>query len=253
MADTLPIVRWVDDRSSGDLRERRFETDRGGRLVPGVLWSPRDPSAHTPLVLLGHGASGHKGTDYVVDMAKAFVRRGLAAAAIDGPVHGDRRPDGGSNPMLTFLEFCQAWSSDPTMTDEMVADWVATLDGLLVLDELKGGRVGWWGVSMGTIIGLPFVAAESRIAAAVFGLMGLTGPTRPRLEEDAPRVGCPVLFLVQWNDELFARESSAALFDVLGARDKRMHAYPGRHGDLSAEAFASSESFLARRLTTAAA
>jgi uncharacterized protein YqgC (DUF456 family) len=49
------------------------------------------------------------------------------------------------------------------MTDEMVADWVGALDGLRELDELGGGRVGWWGVSMGTIIGLPFVAAEPRI------------------------------------------------------------------------------------------
>ena len=216
--------------------------------MPGVLWSPLRAGARTPLVLLGHGASGHKGTDYVANLAKSFVGRGMAAAAIDGPVHGDRRLDGGKNSPLAFLEFCQAWSSDPTVTDEMVADWVATLDGLLALDELAGSPVGWWGVSMGTIIGLPFVAAEPRIEVGVLGLMGLTGPTRARIAKDAPRVACPVMFLIQWDDELFAREYSVALFDALGSRDKRMHAYPGRHGALSSEAFRSSESFLAGRL-----
>ena len=201
------------------------------------------------MVLLGHGAADHKGTDYLTDLARAFVGRGMAAAAIDGPVHGDRRLDGGSNSLLTFLQFGQAWSSDPTMTDEMVADWVATLDALVGLDELGGGPVGWWGVSMGTIIGLPFVAAEPRVGAAVFGLMGLTGPTRDRIARDAPSVACPVMFLVQWDDELFDRDSSIGLFDALGSPDKRMHVYPGRHGAVPLEAFRSSEAFLAERLS----
>jgi dienelactone hydrolase len=201
-----------------------------------------------PLVLLGHGASGHKGTDYVANLARAFVRRGIAAAAIDGPVHGDRRLDGGENAFLAFLEFGQAWSSNATMTDDMVEDWIATLDGLCALDELSASSIGWWGVSMGTIIGLPFVAAEPRIAAAVLGLMGLTGPTMDRIAADAPKVRCPVLFLVQWDDELFARESSTDLFSAIGSVDKRMHVHPGGHGDIPAEAFQSSESFLAERL-----
>jgi dienelactone hydrolase len=134
------------------------------------------------------------------------------------------------------------------MTDEMVADWVGALDGLLDLDELGSCRIGWWGVSMGTIIGLPFVAAEPRIDAAVLGLMGLTGPTQDRIAKDAPRVECPVLFLVQWDDELFGRESAIALFDAIGSTDKRMHVHLGRHGDLPSEAFRSSESFLVERL-----
>ena len=250
MADTLVDLRWLDDRSSGTLRQRRFDVERGSRRVPGVLWTPVHPDPPTALVLLGHGAAGHKGTDYVADLAQGLVRRGLAAAAIDGPVHGDRRLDGGANSQLAFLEFVQAWSSDPTMTDEMVADWVGALDGLHELDELGGGRVGWWGVSMGTIIGLPFVAAEPRIDAAVFGLMGLTGPTRERIAKDAPRIDCPALFLVQWDDELFDREHAIALFDALGSSDKRMHVHLGRHGHLPAEAFRSSASFLVERLTT---
>ena len=252
MADTLPAVRWLDDRSGDGIRERRFELLRGSRTVPGVLWTPVGAGPATPLVLLGHGASGHKGADYVIDLAERLVGQGLAAAAIDGPVHGDRRLDGGENAQLAFLEFCQAWSSDPSMTDEMVGDWSGVLDGLVCLDELRGGRVGWWGVSMGTIIGLPFVAAEPRIDAAVLGLMGLTGPTRDRIAEDAPRIECPVLFLIQWDDELYAREWALGLFEAIGSPDKRLHAHPGRHGDLPLEAFRSSASFLVGRLAPGA-
>ena len=92
------------------------------------------------------------------------------------------------------------------MTDEMVADWRAVLDALQAPTVLGAGSVGWWGLSMGTILGLPVVAAEPRISVAVLGLMGIVGPTKARLAADATSVRCPVLFLVQWDDELFARD-----------------------------------------------
>ena len=101
---------------------------------------------------------------------------------------------------------------------------------------------------MGTILGLPLVAAEARIDAAVLGLMGLTGPTRARIEADAPRVRCPVLFLVQWDDELFPRGDAFALFDALGSADKRLHAHRGGHGAVPDEAFAATVDFLVRHL-----
>jgi dienelactone hydrolase len=236
-------VRWIDEQSSDGVLVRQFNLRHAARTVPGLLWSPAEPTAPTPLVL-GHGASGRKTTDYVVNLARALVKRGMAAAAVDGPVHGDRRPDGGRDPRLVFLEFCQAWSSRPMMTDEMVADLVAVLDSLLELGEFDPARVAWWGLSMGTIIGLPFVAAEPRVSVAVLGLMGLTGPTKDRITADAPRVQCPTLFLVQWDDELFGRDDCFKLFDAIGATDKRMHVYPGRHGSVPAEAFRASEAVL---------
>jgi dienelactone hydrolase len=140
------------------------------------------------------------------------------------------------------------WSSDEQMTDEMVADYVATLDALQSLDSIGAGGVGWWGLSMGTILGLPFVAAEPRVRAAVLGLMGVAGPTRARIEADAHKIACPVLFLVQWDDELFARDAAFELFDALGSKDKRLHAAPGTHGALPEEAFEESERFLAKCL-----
>jgi dienelactone hydrolase len=241
-------MRWSDDRRSGGLRVRRFEVKRSGRRIPGVLWTPAAPTGKTPLVLLGHGASGHKEIDYIVNLGKALVRRGMSAAAIDGPVHGDRRSDPSPDSRLVFLEFCQAWSSNHDMTDDMVADWAGVLDALVGSQEFDPARVGWWGLSMGTIIGLPLIAAEPRIAAAVLGLMGMTGPTKARIAEDAPRVRCPTLFLVQWDDRLFGREVCVELFAAIGGRDKRMHVYPGGHGDVPREAFAASETFLADRL-----
>jgi dienelactone hydrolase len=243
-------VRWHHDQESQGVRERRFDLDRDGRRVPGVVWTPVGATGPRPLVLLGHGASGNKRQDYVLSMARRLVRnRGFAAAAIDGPVHGDRRdPAGESGQRVVFLHFAQVWSSDAQMTDEMVADYTATLDALQRLDDVGKGHVGWWGLSMGTILGLPFVAAEPRVRVAVLGLMGIAGPTRARIEIDAPKVTCPVLFLVQWDDELFRRDTAFALFDAIGSTDKRLHAALGSHGAVPEEEFGESEAFLVRYL-----
>jgi dienelactone hydrolase len=247
-ADTLRAVRWLEEVVDAEVRERAFVLPRGERAVPGLLWTPIDGAPARPLVAICHGASGSKREDYVLALARGLAGHGISSVAIDGPVHGARRGRSSDDRALAFLEFSQAWSGDAAMTDEMVADWRHTLDALQSLPEVGAGPLGWWGLSMGTILGLPVVAADPRIGAAVLGLAGLTGPTRARLELDAPAVTCPVLFIAQWDDELFERASVFALFEALGSVDKRLHAFPGRHGAVSSEAFADSAAFLVRHL-----
>ena len=87
-------MHFVEDIVAKGVRERRFDIERQGRVVPGLLWTPPDAEGSRPLVLIGHGASGSKREDYVVALGRRLVRHlGYAAVAIDGPVHGARRPD----------------------------------------------------------------------------------------------------------------------------------------------------------------
>lgn len=53
-------------------------------------------------------------------------------------------------------------------------------------------------------------------------------PPRPG---DAIQLTAPVLFHVQWDDELFPRDGQFALFDLLGSAEKQLIAYPGAHGE----------------------
>jgi len=227
--------------------ERDFVIRAGTRDVPGVLWMPERAIGPRPLVLLGHGGSGHKRQDYIKSLARRLVRhQGYAATAIDGPMHGDRAKLLGSEP---------AGRSDRRWwrlqhTDEMIEDWRATIDALQKLDGIGVGRIGYWGLSMGTIFGLPFVAAEPRVQVAVLGLMGTMGPTGERLRADAARVDCPVLFLVQWDDELVPRAAALELFGALRVKDKRLHSHPGVHTAVPPEEFDAAESFLAQHLET---
>jgi dienelactone hydrolase len=240
-----------DVRSKG-VRERRFDIVRAGRTIPSMLWTPAEGRGSLPLVLVGHGAAQTKSEPYVVALARTLVRHhAIAAVAIDGPVHGDRRRSGHGDGALVMLEFGQRWADDPTLTEDMVEDWRAVLGAVQALDEVGSGPVGYWGLSMGTILGVPLVAAEPSISVAVLGLWGITGPTAARLAADASAVSCPVLFLVQWDDALCPRDRAFALFDALGTVDKRLHANPGAHSAVPPEEFLATAQFLADHLVPA--
>jgi fermentation-respiration switch protein FrsA (DUF1100 family) len=102
---------------------------------------------------------------------------------------------------------------------------------------------------MGTAIGLPFVASEPRVAAAVLGLAGMRDlPGRQDFDAAAHVLTIPVLFLFQWDDELMTRESGLALFDAFGSREKSMHINPGGHVEIPLFERDAAEQFFVRHL-----
>ncbi len=230
--------------------ERRFDVKCENRLVPGLLWTPEGATGSRPLVLIGHGGSGHKRMEYVLSLARRLVRhQGWAACAIDGPGHGDREDATWTAPGASRAgipsDFLTSIAAD---AESMTADWTATLAGLRELDEVGDGPLGYWGLSMGTMLGVPFVAATPDVRVAVLGLMGNFEPSLPWTAA-APAVRVPVLFLLQTDDELVRAEAAFDLFRSLGSTDKRLHAHPGLHSAVPLEEIDASESFLARHLT----
>jgi len=227
--------------------ERSGTVSVSDRIIPWVYWSPAD-SLPATLVLIGHGASGDKYENYVVALGRSLAKRGVASVAIDGPIHGGRRSKDSTT--MPFFDFAALWSSDGTLTDSMIEDWQAVLNLFLRDGSVSPtAAVGYWGLSMGTILGLPLVAAEPRIMACVLGLMGATGPTKERIVTDAQAIRIPTMFLVQWNDQLFHRRDAFELFDLIASSDKTLIATPGNHGGVTGETFKRSAEFLINRLT----
>jgi dienelactone hydrolase len=231
--------------------ERRFDVKSDDRVVPGLLWTPENAAGPRPLVLIGHGGGGDKRMEYVLGLARRLVRhQGWAAAAIDGVGHGERADaTGAADAAAASGRGIPADFTDRIAgaADAMVADWAATLAALQELDEVGHGPLGYWGLSMGTMFGAPFVAATPEVRVAVLGLMGDLDAAHP-WSTSAAAITQPVLFLAQLDDELVPFDGAVSLFRNLGSADKRMHAHPGLHSAVPIEEIEASEAFLAAHL-----
>jgi dienelactone hydrolase len=230
--------------------ERRFDVHGHNEMVPGIVWTPEANKEPRPLVLVGHGGSGDKRMPYVLSLGRRLVRHaGYAVAAIDGPGHGDRAGATMTGERATGNGIPRRFLADMAAAAEtMTADWTAALHELRKLDDVGTGPLGYWGLSMGTMFGTPFVAATPDVRCAVFGLMGTFDDTNPWATA-AQTIKCPVLFLMQTDDELVPPEHALALFRSVGSPDKRLHAHPGAHSAVPTEEVEASEAFFARYLT----
>ncbi|RZT14712.1 dienelactone hydrolase [Kribbella sp. VKM Ac-2569] len=233
----MNVLQWIGEPvSEHGVTERRFNLIRDEGVVPGIIWLPARRERPVPLVLMGHGGSGHKRADRQLLLGRWFAGKSqTAAVAIDGPYHGDRATEPADGP--PYQERMAAVGID-TVTDSTVEDWCRCLEAVSDLDVIDAGRVAYLGLSMGTRFGLPFVAeAGSQLRCAVLGKYGMRQPPAmpaavnmaSRFTLDAPRITVPVLFHVQWDDELFPRVGQFELFELLGSRDKQLIAFPGTH------------------------
>ena len=240
-------LEWHETCTRDGALVREFTVHAPARPVTGVLWSAGNAIPGAPLVCFGHGASGTRHQRPIPDLAlRLCTEQGYFCLALDGPVHGRRQVGPGGRDA-----FWPEWRRDGT-ADDMVRDWKLALETVSGLEEVGSGPVGYWGLSMGTIYGVPFIAAEPRISAAVIGLMGLVSEPAhyaPVIREAARAVTCPVMFIWQLEDELFTREECLGLFDALGSTNKRLHANPGLHPAVPPEELAFSADFLARQLS----
>jgi predicted esterase len=121
---------------------------------------------------------------------------------------------------------------------------VRSLEEVPALLAAHPGPVGFWGISQGARVGLPLLAAEPRIIAAVLGLAD--GPIT-----SAPLVTASVLFYLQADDDLVRPDACRALFDALGSPDKAVVESPGGHLDLPRTWVEESVDWLDRKLAEA--
>lgn len=210
--------------------------------VPALV---HEPAGARGLLLLGHGGGQGKDAPGFVELAQRYAAgTGLAVACIDAVDHGERRPTGEVSPDLP-----RAWHS--TAIPTMVADWQAVAAALA---DRHGPPLAYVGFSMGSIFGVPVVAAMPTVAAAVFVVGGLPeGPwlddpaLEPRLLEAAAGLAHTQLLLVNTtDDELFPVAGAHRLFAAVPGPRKRLLFHPGGHDDWSDELLGGTVDFVTR-------
>jgi len=244
---------FTGETSVNGVRERDFVVND----VPGVLWSPASGADRAPLVLMGHGGGNHKKHPAMAGRARLLVEGcGFHVAVIDAPGHGDRPTTAHDEQEIAAL-FAARDAGEPEgpivvrynahLAELAVPEYHALLDALQELPEIgTDGPVGFWGINMGTAIGLPFVAAEPRITAAVFGQHW-----PDVLAEKAKQITIPIEFDLQWDDEHIPREAGLALFDAFASKEKTLHANAGKHKELPRFEADSAVRFFARHFRRA--
>lgn len=224
-------MKFLEASHADEILERPFRLG----AVPGVLWTRAQPGQRRALVLMAHGGGQHKGAPAVTARARRYLKElDAAIVAIDAPGHGDRERGGRDT---LFIEQLTQARRDGTPVGDLIEGYNAdvaaralpefseVLTAVQALDEIGADvRIGFWGLSLGAAIGLPFVAGEPRVTAAVLGLAG-----SDQLREQARRIRVPVQFLLQWDDEFVDRAVGLGVYYALASLEKSLHANAGGH------------------------
>ncbi|MGW1159791.1 alpha/beta hydrolase family protein [Streptomyces sp. NPDC002513] len=246
----MNTLHFTSQSASNGVVERDFSVGD----IPGVLWSPASGADRAPLVLLGHGGGNHKKHPAMSGRAGLLVNGcGFHVAVIDAPGHGDRPLTAYDEQEIDAMQRAMA-TGEPVgpivvryndhLAQLAVPEWQATLDALQNLPEIGAeGPVGYFGLNMGTAIGVPLVAVEPRITAAVFGQHWPDS-----LAEKAKRITIPIEYDMQWDDEHIPRQSALALFDAFASKEKTLHANAGAHKEVPRFEAYSAVRFFARHL-----
>lgn len=256
-----PLSPWVceePERALAGTRRLRLEFTSRGDRVPGRLLLPLAGRGPFPLILLQHGAGGSKDAPYLDAAAAPWVRGGAAVASLDFPLHGERASAKLTERLLTALggalagEVGEAAGLWVEFVRQAVVDLRRGLDALSSLPELDAGRIAYAGFSMGTILGAPFCAEESRLRAAALAIGG--GGFGPPAVDPATHIGRfaprPLLFVNATRDERIPRGAAETLH-AAAAAPKEVVWFECGHSELPGAALKAMWRFLERHLELA--
>jgi dienelactone hydrolase len=215
----LDVHKDPGDTGLGFVFENWKMRDAHGDVVPIDVYLPADEDPWAVVIVM-HGRYGHRRVPYVRGAAKRWSRDGLVVVAADAPYHGDRTldqvPDLARNePFLTqaagdLRRLCSAIQSDT---------------------RLGALPIGFLGFSMGTLVGVPFMAVELRVRAGVFAVGGATGTGTTDPATYAPLIReRPVLLVAADRDEFFHKASVTGLYESFGGSQELL-TFPGTHGN----------------------
>ncbi len=165
---TLVLADSVSEAQDYGVLERlSFETATGER-IRGLLCRPKEPGPHSAILYAhAHGGAYQIGASELVDgrpallspLGPVFAAAGYVTLAIDMPTFGERL-----EPRESPLTKQLLWYGK-SLFGLMLSEQAAALTYLAARPDVDAGRIGMFGLSMGSTLSYWLAAVDERIAA----------------------------------------------------------------------------------------
>lgn len=211
--------------------------------VTGLLTLPEKGNVPFPVVILMHGLGDRKTVDYIEAGNEYLLDAGYAVLRLDISNHGDRIRYDYDFDLTAGYRY---WSRD--IISQTVFDLRRAVDFIQTRDELDHERIGYFGISLGGIIGAVFCSVEERVKVPVialaggnlnlmFGMDAFSADTKDYLSIIDPInfVGMisprPLLMINASKDDVIPPLTSKLLFKA-AKKPREIIWYPTKHHDL---------------------
>lgn len=228
------------EQKQGALREILFRLDE----TPGLLWLPDSEDGLLPLVLIQHPGMSRKEDAIVSGPAQEWAaNHGWACLCLDAPGHGERAV---ADPFAAMRDPEQATA----MASQFAKEVGAAVDALAEQYPIDRDRLGYYGYSLGGMLGVPAVSGDQRFRAAVFAAAGtglLSGPAKGQGSHLAGLRDVAVRVIAKEKDEVISISSTMELYEALGP-EKDLITLPGGHFAIGNEVAEAAVVWLAAKL-----
>ncbi len=238
-------VNLLSDSAGIELYSVEYTSTHNER-VTGLLSIPRGKTGSIPVIILLHGLGDRKTVDYIEAGNTLLTQHGYAVLRIDVANHGDRKVYDYDFDLTDGYKY---WTRD--IISQTVFDLRRAVDFLETRDDLDKDRIGFFGISLGGMIGTVFCSVDNRVAVPVialaggnlslmFGVDAITDEAKEYfsiidpinfIAEIKPR---PLLMINAENDEVIPPITSKMLFKE-ASEPKEIIWYNSKHRDLPVE------------------
>jgi cephalosporin-C deacetylase-like acetyl esterase len=238
----LDSIRPIKDTTDYNLSYITYRSIHDNK-VTGLLSVPKEGEAPFPVIILMHGLGDRKTVDYVEVGNKYLLDAGYAVLRLDISNHGDRFK---YDYDFDLTDGYRYWTRG--MITQTVFDLRRAIDFIQTRNELDPQRVGYFGISLGGIIGTLFCSVDDGVKVPVivlaggnlnlmFGKKALSEDTKDFLSiidpinfvaMISPR---PLLMINAENDDVVPPITSKLLFKA-AKEPKKIIWYPTKHHDI---------------------